>query len=153
MKEETETDCLCSQVASLKEIVNECGPGLLSENEVGELGDYCIRIIKKSLERINELDEIKQEEPEDEDDALDKEDLALLKEEGRNEYDLQLAAAELIGALFKNHKQFVGQIVNTLRTETLTEAFNSGIQKRLKFGLFVLDDMVEHLGPSYFQPD
>jgi len=58
-----------------------------------------------------------------------------------------------LGCLFKTHNQFVAQIVETLRTATLTEAFNSGVQKRLKFGLFVLDDMVEHLGPTYFAPD
>lgn len=153
MKEETETDCLCTQVAALKEIISECGQGLMQEAEVHELGDYAIRIINKSLDRIKELDEIKEEEPEDEDDVLDKEDLALLKEEGKNEYDLQLAAAELLGILFKTHRAFVAQIVNTLRTETLHQAFVSGVQKRLKFGLFVLDDMVEHLGPEYFAPD
>jgi hypothetical protein len=31
----------------------------------------------------------------------------MLKEEGRNEFDLQYAAAELMGALFKTHKPFV----------------------------------------------
>jgi len=34
----------------------------------------------------------------------------------------------------------------------LNVAFNSNLQKRLKFGLFVLDDMIEHLGPSFFPP-
>jgi len=34
MKEETETDCLATQVASLKEIINECGNGLMSQAEV-----------------------------------------------------------------------------------------------------------------------
>lgn len=111
-----------------------------------------MRIIDKSLGRIKELDNIKEEEVEDEDDALDQEDLALLKEEGKNEYDLQLCAAELLGSLFKTHQPFVADLVNTLRTVTLNGAFTSGIQKRLKFGLFVLDDMVEHLGPSYFNP-
>lgn len=153
MKEETETDALCSQVSALKEIIAECGPGLFAENEIHELGDYCIRIIAKSLERIKELDDIKDEQHEDEDDALDQEDLALIKEEGKNEFDLQLAAAELMGCLFKTHKQFVAPIVQKLQNETLHEAFNSGIQKRLKFGLFVLDDMVEHLGPDYFEAE
>jgi hypothetical protein len=69
------------------------------------------RIIEKSLGRIKELEEIKEEEFEDEDDALDVEDLNLIKEEGNNEYDLQLAAAELLGSLFKTHKAFVANIV------------------------------------------
>ena len=153
MKEETETECLCSQVSALREIVLECGAGFLSNEEVQEPGTSGLRIIDKSLGRIKELESIKDEEVEDEDDALDEEDLALLKEEGKNEYDLQLCAAELLGSLFKTHKQFVGDLVTTLRTQTLNDAFNSGVQKRLKFGLFVLDDMVEHLGPSYFAPN
>lgn len=111
------------------------------------------RIIDKSLTRITELDDIKKEEVEDEDDQLDQDDLNLLKEEGNNEYDLQLAAAELIGALFKTHKPYVANIVATLRSATLNQAFASGIQKRMKFGLFILDDMVEHLGPTYFSPE
>ena len=153
MKEETETECLCSQVSALREIVLECGAGFLSNEEVQELGTSGLRIIDKSLGRIKELESIKDEEVEDEDDALDEEDLALLKEEGKNEYDLQLCAAELLGSLFKTHKQFVGDLVTTLRTQTLNDAFNSGVHKRLKFGLFVLYDMVEHLGPSYFAPN
>lgn len=35
----------------------------------------------------------------------------------------------------------------------LPAAFQSNEQKRKKFGLFVLDDMVEHLGPTYFTQD
>ncbi len=77
------------------------------------------RIIDKSLTRIDELDDIKKEEAEDEDDQLDQDDLNLLKEEGNNEYDLQLAAAELIGSLFKTHKPYVANIVATLRSTTL----------------------------------
>jgi len=46
----------------------------------------------------------------------------------------------------------VSAIVQTLRQTTLNEAFGSEVQKRKKLGLFILDDMVEHLGPSYFAP-
>lgn len=66
-----------------------------------------------------ELDEIKKEEVEDEDDILDKEDLNMIKEEGNNEYDLQFSAAELLGGLFKTHKPMVGNIVQQLRATTL----------------------------------
>lgn len=152
MKEETETDVLISQTSAVKEILNEMGPNFLSQQEVDFLGDRSITIIKKSLERIKELEEIKQEEAEDEDDQLDAEDLNLIKDEGNNEYDLQIAAAELIGSLFKNAPTMVTAIVQTLRSTTLNEAFTSEVQKRKKFGLFILDDMVEHLGPNYFAP-
>lgn len=76
--------------------------------------------------------------------------MELIKEEGQAEYDLQLTAAELLGILFKTHKSMVADIVTKLRTEMLVAAFGSNNQKRYKFALFVLDDMVEHLGPTYF---
>ena len=115
MKEETETDVLISQTSAVKEILNEMGPGFLSQQEVDFLGERSMTIIKKSLERIKELEEIKQEEAEDEDDQLDAEDLNLIKDEGNNEYDLQIAAAELIGSLFKNSPTMVTAIVQPLR--------------------------------------
>ena len=87
---------------------------------------------------------------EDEDDQLDEDDLALIKEENSNEFDLQIAAAELIGILFKTHKESVAGLVQTLRNEVIPSCFASNEQKRQKFALFILDDMIEHLGPSYF---
>lgn len=58
-----------------------------------------------------------------------------------------------MGALFKTHREFVGPLVQKLRTEVLPAAFQSGDQKRLKFAIFILDDMVEHLGPTYFNAE
>ena len=83
-------------------------------------------MVEKSLERVEENKKTEKEEPEDEDDELDAEDLALLKEENNNEHDLQLAAAELIGILFKTHKNDVAPLVQKLRSEVLVQAFTSG---------------------------
>jgi hypothetical protein len=55
-----------------------------------------------------------------------------------------------MGGLFKTHQSMVANIVTTLRATTLNSAFSSNIQKRMKFGLFILDDFIEHLGPTYF---
>jgi len=55
-----------------------------------------------------------------------------------------------MGTLFKTHKNFVGPLVQRLRNEIIPACFASTEQKRFKFALFILDDMVEHLGPSYF---
>jgi hypothetical protein len=68
MKEETETDVLISQVSAVREIILEMGNDFLSAQEVQEIGDMSFRIIDKSLTRIDELDDIKKEEVEDEDD-------------------------------------------------------------------------------------
>ena len=103
------------------------GQNFLTQDEVKFIGDKAIDIIEKSLERIKNLEEMKKEEVEDEDDQLDEEDLALIKEEGSQEYDLQLAAAELMGTLFKTHSNMVAELVYTLRTQTLDQAFKSGV--------------------------
>ena len=152
MSEETETEVLISQTNAVREIILEMGTNYLNQQEVDFLGERAIRIITKSLERINELDDIKKEEVEDEDDKLDEEDMNLIKDEGNNEYDLQIAAAELMGSLFKTAPTMVAALVQILRQTVLNDAFGSNVQKRKKFGLFILDDMVEHLGPNYFPP-
>lgn len=152
MSEETETEVLISQTNAVREIILEMGTNYLNQQEVDFLGERAIRIISKSLERIKELDDIKKEEVEDEDDKLDEEDMNLIKDEGNNEYDLQIAAAELMGSLFKTAPTMVAALVQILRQTVLNDAFGSNVQKRKKFGLFILDDMVEHLGPNYFPP-
>jgi hypothetical protein len=71
MKEETETECLQAQISALREIIAECGDGFLQQPEAKEFGESAIRMIDKSLDRIKELQDMKDEEVEDEDDALD----------------------------------------------------------------------------------
>ncbi len=45
----------------------------------------------------------KNEDKEDEDDEIDQDELEVIKEENKNEYDLQLSIAEIIGIIFKTH--------------------------------------------------
>ena len=59
----------------------------------------------------------------------------------------------LMGALFKTHRDFVGEVVRRLRSELIPACFVSSEFKSYKLALFILDDMVEHLGPTYFSPE
>ena len=111
MQSELDTDTLIVQVQSFKDVIDAAGAGLMSAEEVAHLGDKSIDIVNKSLERIQQNLALPQEEVEDEDDQLDADDLALIKEENSNEFDLQVAAAELMGGLFKTHKEFVSSLV------------------------------------------
>ena len=153
MQEELDTDTLIVQVQAFKDVIDEAGEGLMTAEEVQHLGEKAMDIVTKSLERIQQNNAINNDEAEDEDDVLDADDMALIKEENSNEFDLQIAAAELMGGLFKTHKAFVGTLVQRLRNEIIPECFSSNEQKRFKFALFILDDMVEHLGPSYFSAE
>lgn len=58
-----------------------------------------------------------------------------------------------MGVLFKTHSQFVSGLVQRLRTEIIPACFSATEQKRFKVALFILDDMIEHLGPTYFSPE
>jgi len=153
MLQETETDTLIAQVNAFKDIIDEIGKGFMSQQEIQDLGQKTIRIVNKSLERVaenNAADKRWTEEKEEDDEDFDDDDYAMIKEENNNEFDLQFATAELMGILFKTHVEYVADLVASLQTQMLPAAFQSGDQKRKKFGLFVLDDMVEHLGPGYF---
>lgn len=153
MQKELDTDTLAVQIQSFKDNIDVAGEGLMTQEEVTHIGDKSVDIVLKSLARIEENNKINNDEAEDEDDVLDADDLALIKEENSNEFDLQIAAAELMGGLFKTHKAFVGPLVQRLRSEIIPACFAATEQKRQKFALFVLDDMIEHLGPGYFSPE
>ena len=153
LEEEYDTDTRISQLQSLKEIIDEAGSGLFSAEEVNHLGLKMVEHVDRSNQRIKDNKDYSKQEAEDEDDELDAEDLALLKAENSNEYDLQTSAAEIIGTLFKTHKDFVANVVNECKTKVIPQALSSGEVKRFRFSLFILDDMVEHLGPTYFSPE
>jgi hypothetical protein len=69
----------------------------------------------KSIQRINENNEmVKGGDKEDEDDEVDQDELEVIKEENKNEYDLQLSIAEIIGIIFKTHAMFSATVVHDL---------------------------------------
>lgn len=88
----------------------------------------------------------------DDDDKLDEEDLAVLKEENKNEHELQISLAEIFGILFKTHKPHCNDLVQKLITGVLPEIAKQTTKHSQKFLLFVLDDMVEFLGPDFLGP-
>jgi len=76
----------------------------------------------------------------------------VLKEENKNENELQLALAELLGIMFKTHRDACQPLVQKLITEVLPKVAQDKGKAKTKFLLFVLDDMVEFLGPDFLGP-
>jgi hypothetical protein len=61
---------------------------------------------------------------------------------------------EVMTTMMSTHPTMVEPLVNELKQKTLVEAFNSGEYRREKFAIYLLDDMIEHLGFKYFiKPD
>jgi len=54
--------------------------------------------------------------------------------------------------LFKTHKEHCRELVETLRTAVLPAAAADGTKHKQKMLLFILDDMVEFLGPDFLGP-
>ncbi len=53
-----------------------------------------------------------------------------------------------MGILFKTHGTFCSGLIQELIQTILPPALESGEKQKTKFGLFVMDDMVEFLGPD-----
>ena len=83
---------------------------------------------------------------------MDEEDLVVLKEENKSENELQVSLAECIGILFKTHGPHCRNLVQVLQTTVLPAAVADGSKAKTKFLLFILDDMVEFLGPEFLGP-
>ena len=150
MEVETENDTMISMVQGIKEILEEAGPGLLQADSVTLFTDKVMQFIRESENRLKENKNYEQEQQEgDEEDQLDEEDLIVLKEENKNENELQLALAELLGMMFKHHKDHCANLVQKLISEVLPEVAKDTSKPKVKFLLFILDDMVEFLGPDF----
>jgi importin-5 len=59
---------------------------------------------------------------------------------------------EIIGVLFKTHKDRCANVVQKLISSILPEIAKDQSKPKQKFLLFILDDMIEFLGPDYLGP-
>ena len=66
--------------------------------------------------------------------------------------ELQITLAELFGAMFKTHRDHCKNLTQKLISEILPKFANDQDKHKSKFLLFVLDDMVEFLGPDFLGP-
>jgi hypothetical protein len=72
----------------MKDIIDEVGPGFLNQQTVDALTVQLIEMYNQSDLRIKENNEmVKKGDDDDEEDEIE-EDMELIKEENRNEYDL-----------------------------------------------------------------
>jgi len=149
MKVETETETLSFQIQAMKDIIDEIGPGLMTPTILDTLTNHIFDMYAKSDERINENNSVvKKGDQEEVDEEEAQDDQELIKEENKNEYDLQLSISELIGIIFKTHKTGVANLLQKLFQTILPQALQSQTKGKTKFALFILDDMVEFLGPE-----
>ncbi len=71
----------------------------------------------------------------------------MLEDDNDIEEDLHVALAELIGTLFKTHKELTLPLVELLYNNILSKVLQPNLSDKMhKFGIFLIDDMIEFLG-------
>ena len=78
-----------NQLTAIKDIVDEAGSGLFNQDEVNVLSEATIKMVEKSLERIDESRKLMKEAEEDEDNEdAEEDDKAIFMDDIKTEYEL-----------------------------------------------------------------
>jgi len=119
------------------------GDRCMNEDELNEVNECILKTLKISDERKTENKELYN----DNNDEYDDEDEEMLDATNNLEDELHLALAELIGTLFKVYKEITLPLAKMIYRDILPTVLNKDLPMNIqKFGLFLIDDMIEHLG-------
>ena len=147
MENEHEPEILEDQARSLQKVIEEAGD-IYSEEELEGLYNICINHLQKSEVRKVQTPDVYDDEEED---AKDIE--FLVKEEKEVEEQFTCQIAEIFGAIFKTHKKKALTIIQKLYDNYILKAIDPKMPpKIIKFGLFLIDDSIDHLG-EFLSPD
>ena len=81
------------------------------------------------------------------DEDIDEDEEEVIEDDQDMEEELHVAIAELLGVLFKTHKNETVDLANLLYTQILPNVLKPEVSEKMhKFGVFLIDDMVEYLG-------
>ena len=124
--------------------------------DIIQIGERCMDVaglelfsenILKTLQKSEEKKTENNELYEMNNDEYDEEDEEMLAETNKLEDELHLSLAELIGTLFKVYKEQTIPLAKLIYNSILPKALGPDQPMNLnKFGLFLIDDMIEHLG-------
>ena len=83
---------------------------------------------------------------------MDEDELELIDEDNDIEENLHVAIAELMGTMFKTHQELTLPLVDLLYNQILSKVLDPALSDKMhKFGLFLIDDMIEFLGIELIQ--
>ena len=141
VEKEYDPETLIMQISSFKNCIDVCGR-FMNKQELEELSSKILLLLSESDKRKTEKNKYKNLEDEDDELAgyeVDPDD--------DDEEDLHIALAELMGILFKTHKELTLPLAGVVYTQILSKVLQPGLSDKMhKFGLFLIDDMVDYLG-------
>jgi len=137
---EAEAEELIHCIHGIIEIVEVCGRFMtLAELEIFSVKTLGVLASSDSRKADNQTIKGKEDCDEDEIEALDG--------DTDQEENLHVAVAELIGMLFKTHKELTLGLAALLYSDVLAKVLSPTVSDKMhKFGLYIIDDMIEHLG-------
>lgn len=137
---EFDSTIMITQISAITDCIDSAGK-FMTQEELQNLSNKVIKLLLDSDKRKAENEKWKNEEDVEEDEK------EILEEDLEMEEELQVAIAELIGILFKTHKEQTLQLADLLYSQVLPKVLDPSVSDRMhKFGLFLIDDMVEFLG-------
>jgi len=159
IEKEFDNSTLAVQMENLGEILLNSGE-ILNKDEVNILFSRILVVFEeiedrrlKLLKKQNELNsqEKKETEKDDEEDS-DDENLDEVEKDIEEIEQIQSDIADVIGFLFKSHRELSGDIVNKVLQEMLPKYFRQDASNfEIKMGIFIADDMIEYLGQDYLK--
>lgn len=141
---ELDSEGQVSKLESIKTIIETVGYPFMSPEEVNASGENLIKILENSLAHRKRLEEARARGEDSESDD------ELINEINKKEEDsLHTSISEVLGALFKTHKEHSLTIVNFLYSNVLSKFLTpESSTEDHKFAIFVIDDVIEFLGES-----
>ena len=137
---EYDPDVIKDQISAMKDCIEIVNCRFLEKNDIDQIGLKIFVVMKGSEERKKENENFRG-------DDLEEEELDHLKESDLDEDSLYVSLGDLMGVLFKTHKELTLGIVDSLYNNVLSNALGSNQSDEMhKFGIFVIDDMIEYLG-------
>ena len=159
--EEKENDVISNILNSITDMFKD-KEKILTKAEIDSLFEKLFQIFDKvennRLVLLKEKDEVQEEvdkltettkEGDDEEDSDNekKEELQHIKDEIEEVENVITSFSDVIGAIFKTHKELSIDITKKMIADVLPKYFNEKSSEfEIKMGLFILDDMVEFLG-------
>ncbi|EAR88916.3 importin protein (macronuclear) [Tetrahymena thermophila SB210] len=137
---EFDSTIMITQISAIRDCIDSAGK-FMTQEELQSLSNKVIKLLLDSDKRKAENEKWKNDEEVEEDEK------EILEDDLEMEEELQVAIAELIGILFKTHKEQTLQLADLIYTQVLPKVLDPTVSDRMhKFGLFLIDDMVEFLG-------
>lgn len=134
-------DVIKDQITAMKDCIEVINTRFLAKEEIEQMGVKIFKEMQKSEDRKKENESAKKQGD------LEEEEVQQIDEENQEEDTLFVSLGDLMGILFKTHKELTLPIVEQLYKNVLQKALQPQQSEEMrKFGIFIICDMIEFLG-------